>query len=52
MSSLSTALGFHPGSLSSASTITAEVAIKLEQLLGRDVFPRELFRPDLFLTQE
>lgn len=29
--------------------ISGEMAVKIELLLGRDLFPRELFRPDLFL---
>lgn len=52
VSSLSEALGFHPGTLAGTSTITPEVAIKLEELLGRDLFPRSLFRPDLFVLQD
>jgi hypothetical protein len=28
--------------------ITAQTCIKLEELLGREHFPREFFRPDLF----
>lgn len=28
--------------------VTPEMAIALEALLGRELFPRELFRPDLF----
>lgn len=28
--------------------ITADMAIAMERKLGRDLFPRELFRPDLF----
>jgi hypothetical protein len=29
-------------------TIAGETAVKLEGLLGRQHFPREMFRPDLF----
>lgn len=29
--------------------VTPEIAIKIETLLGRERFPRELFRPDLFV---
>ena len=29
--------------------ITPEIAIKIETLLGRERFPREIFRPDLFV---
>jgi hypothetical protein len=38
------------GQIKSRGRITGELAIKLEQLLGRECFPRELFRPDLFLV--
>ncbi len=31
--------------------ISGELAVRLETLLGRELFPRELFRPDLFLIQ-
>jgi hypothetical protein len=33
-------------------TVAAEQAIALERLLGRQLFPRELFRPDLFVLPE
>lgn len=29
--------------------VSGEMAVKLEALLGREHFPRELFRPDLFV---
>lgn len=29
--------------------VSGEIAVKIETLLGRETFPRELFRPDLFL---
>ena len=32
--------------------ISGEMAVKLESLLGRDLFPRELFRPDLFIVAD
>lgn len=33
--------------------VTGEIAVAIEELLGRQRFPRELFRPDLFtLPQE
>jgi len=35
----------------SAGGPTPETCIKLEQLLGRDLFPREFFRPDIFSTE-
>lgn len=31
--------------------ISGEMAVKLEALLGRELFPRELFRPDLFVVE-
>jgi hypothetical protein len=31
--------------------ISGEMAVKIESLLGRDLFPRELFRPDLFIVE-
>jgi len=33
----------------SRGRISGEMAVKLETLLGRELFPRELFRPDLFV---
>lgn len=32
--------------------LNANHCIKLEELLGRELFPREFFRPDIFLPQE
>lgn len=52
MKVLSTGIGLADGTLatylSSGQPITAEIAVKLEGALGRRLFPRELFRPDLF----
>ncbi len=51
ISRLSTALGFSSTALHMAmkrGQVTAEVAVALENRLGRHHFPRELFRPDLF----
>lgn len=31
--------------------LNANHCIKLEELLGRDLFPREFFRPDIFLPE-
>lgn len=31
--------------------ISGKMAVQLESLLGRELFPRELFRPDLFLIE-
>jgi len=36
----------------SRGKISGELAVKIEELLGRDLFPRELFRPDLFVIAE
>lgn len=31
--------------------LNADHCIKLEKVLGRDAFPREFFRPDIFLPE-
>lgn len=53
---LSRGLGLGPRTLGSYMTqerlLTAELAIRLEQTLGRHVITRELLRPDLFVVQE
>lgn len=51
LNKLSKALDLHENSLATTDSISAEMAIKLETLLGRDLFPRELFRPDLFTVE-
>jgi hypothetical protein len=51
LKSLSTALDMHPNSLAAYDTISPELAVRLESLLGREKFPRSLFRPDLFLAE-
>lgn len=33
------------------SGISAQTCVDLEKLLGRDLFPREFFRPDLFIAE-
>lgn len=48
MKLLSKNIGLHPNSLALMDKITPEMAIKLEDVLGRELFPRELFRPDIF----
>jgi hypothetical protein len=52
LKALSTGIGLAEGTLatylSSGQPLTAHLAIRLEEALGRDLFPRELFRPDLF----
>ena len=35
----------------SRGKISGEMAVQLESLLGRELFPRELFRPDLFVVE-
>lgn len=52
LKALSTGIGLAEGTLatylSAGQALTAEIAIKLEECLGRKLFPRELWRPDLF----
>lgn len=43
--------GYLHMALKSNGGITAEACIKLEELLGREQFPREFFRPDIFLPE-
>jgi hypothetical protein len=49
---LSRALNYSDNALHQAAVqnqgVTPECAIRLEGLLGRELFPRELFRPDIF----
>lgn len=49
---LSRALDYSDNALHQAAVqnqgVTPECAIRLEGLLGRELFPRELFRPDIF----
>lgn len=52
LSDLANALEMHPTSLSGYGEISPKLAIKIEELLGREQFPRELLRPDLFLIAE
>lgn len=35
----------------SGKGLNADHCIKLENLLGRDLFPREFFRPDIFIAE-
>jgi hypothetical protein len=37
--------------LKSPGGINAQTCIKLEERLGRDLFPREFFRPDIFVAE-
>lgn len=37
--------------LKSKGGINAPTCIKLEELLGREHFPREFFRPDIFVAE-
>lgn len=37
--------------LKSKGGINAQTCIRLEELLGRDMFPREFFRPDIFVAE-
>ena len=37
--------------LKSKGGLNAQTCIKLEELLGRETFPREFFRPDIFVAE-
>lgn len=37
--------------LKSKGGVNAQTCIKLEELLGRETFPREFFRPDIFVAE-
>jgi hypothetical protein len=37
--------------LKSKGGVNAQTCIKLEELLGREAFPREFFRPDIFVAE-
>lgn len=52
VAALANTCGYHEKSFSGLRQITPELAIKLEGLLGREHFPREFFRPDLFKLPE
>lgn len=48
---LSTAIGMSEPALAMVckrGTITGEIAVAIEAKIGRALFPREMFRPDLF----
>lgn len=52
---MSRALGLHENSLSAVKSrgkIGAELAVRIEQALGRDLFPWHVFLPDLVLGLE
>lgn len=52
-SALARSLGLSPTAILQARTrgkVSPELAVRLETRLGRDFFPRELFRPDLFIV--
>jgi hypothetical protein len=54
LGALSTALGYSTTALHMALSgkgLNADHCIKLENLLGRDLFPREFFRPDIFIAE-
>lgn len=54
MSVLSEGLGYSRSALHMALNgkgLNADHCIKLENLLGRDLFPREFFRPDIFIAE-
>lgn len=52
MQALSSACGLHKNHLATLRGISPESAIKMEKAVGRELFPRELFRPDLFTVQQ
>lgn len=37
--------------LNTTGTIAVTTCIKIEELLGRETFPREFFRPDIFVAE-
>jgi hypothetical protein len=51
LTALAKTCGYHEKALSAFNNISPETAILLEKALGRELFPREFFRPDLFLIQ-
>lgn len=51
LSALAKSCGYHEKALSAFTNISPEAAIQIEKALGRDLFPREFFRPDLFLIE-
>lgn len=48
VNSLSERLGLSSNTLAQLTNISPELAVRLEDVLGREHFPRELFRPDVF----
>lgn len=42
----------HLSVMKSRGSVSGETAVQIERLLGREHFPRELFRPDLFIIAE
>lgn len=55
LNDLSRAIGRSQGylhmSIKAEQGLTAETCIALEKLLGRELFPREFFRPDIFIAE-
>lgn len=52
---LSAAIGLHPNQVNVMKTrgkVSGEAAVAIESALGRKLFPREIFRPDLFTLPE
>lgn len=56
VSQLSSALGLSETTLHQVlkrgEPIQPTIAVEIEKLIGRSLFPRELFRPDLFVIPE
>lgn len=49
---LAKSCGLHEKAISALTNVSPELAIKIEKVLGRELFPREFFRPDLFIITE
>lgn len=52
VNALSERLGLASNTLTQLTNISPELAVKLEDVMGREHFPRELFRPDVFTVAE
>lgn len=45
LKTLSVDLGYHENTLAGITSISPELAVKLEEALGADLFPREMLNP-------
>ncbi len=50
VAAMSEKLGYHPGSMTQASTLAPKMAIAMEGICGRDRLPREMLNPTIFDT--